>query len=113
MTEPTKEQIENINRLIEKVTLLPMENYPTLAQQIADLYKDYVLPQDCITAEQFQVILKKAGYVRLADDQSLPKMAIDWYVGGTYQPITVFDLAQIIEKSQQDMLNAGWRKVEL
>lgn len=44
-----------------------------LAKQIADLWKDYVLPVTVeISDKLFDIVAKQKGYVKLADDQSLP-----------------------------------------
>jgi len=45
-------------------------------------------------------LIKEAGYVKLADDQSLPEKPF-------------YPDKSIYCETQQDMLKAGWRKVEL
>jgi len=68
-------------------------------------------------ADQILAFIKKAGYVRLADDQSLPENPYAKgnvrSVGGTmvigYDPIS----GGVYQEAQDDMLKAGFRRVEL
>lgn len=53
--------------------------------------------------EDIIALFKKANYVRLADDQSLPE----------YPELTYDSYQSAFEGSQQEMRKKGWRKVEL
>lgn len=53
-------------------------------------------------AKQTIALIKEAGYVKLAEDQNLPE---------NYFPPGTIGFA-MREKAEQDMLKAGWRKVE-
>ena len=58
-------------------------------------------------ADEILAYIKAGGYVKLADNQELPNPFMDMHLWRDYSP----DMAY--EKGQQDMLKAGFRKVEL
>ena len=58
---------------------------------------------------QILVLLKQAGYVRLAEDQSLPPNP--YFDSISYPELTEKCFAY--DKAKQDMLKANFRKVEL
>lgn len=63
-------------------------------------------------ATQIHAIYKEAGYARLAEDQSLPDLPP---LGTRHDDPRYLDswLRDMAEKTQRDMLKAGWRKVIL
>ncbi len=62
------------------------------------------------TADQILSLIKEAGYIRLADDQSLPALVVKDAEGS---PDGLDEFARGQDYAQQDMLALVWRKVEL
>ncbi len=69
-------------------------------------------------AKEILAVIKETGYVKLADDQSLPdKQFIKFKAIPELTMPVQKELADtaimVYEQSQQDMLKAGWRKMEV
>lgn len=70
--------------------------------------------------DQILTLIKEAGYVKLADDQSLPENPkantklgnIDYhYIRGKLYYRAFDNIHTVYKQAQQDMLKQGWRKV--
>jgi len=111
MTE--QELIERINHIIaNKIwctrtrTQDPLQRFEYLADSTK---RDYYNRAKYVTYDIIDLI-KQSGYVRLCDGQRLPPTPLPVDTDATRQPLTFRDG---YKWSQQDMLKAGFRKVEL
>lgn len=98
--------------LIEKIAIEGATTCFTLWKKLSGGEKDNwrnwaerkILP---IVKEALPELAKKAGYVKLADDQNLPALPLFRWIG--YGEERTARLAY--EAAQQDMLKQGWKKV--
>ena len=88
----------------------PIEGIPS-AEEIAGWRANQLM---ALIKETLPELAKEAGYVKLAEDQTLPKWGVANYMllGDEGRRAADYKAEQIREV-QKDMLKAGWRKVEL
>ena len=83
-----------------------------LHKQILQLLTNHIPEYDevdlSVLEYQIHNCYKQANYVRLSDDQSLPEFPT--CIASTP---TIEQLGNIVNRARQDMLKAGFRKVEL
>ena len=106
----------------DKFTPVKAEQKPGLREKIAEKYSnslglDFYTPPGrklgYIFAKQIITLVKEAGYVKLADDQSKPKVLLnqeskeDWF-----RAYGIMDVLNAWRECYSALYSAGWRKVE-
>jgi hypothetical protein len=120
-----REQVAKIicNEVAGQTTPNNPKCYEELAEAIDKIYNQQVCPECCgrkVTECRTCPRCNGTGsipvkWVRLAEDQSLPlnplnkKEALNWLYN--YQSETYLRCMQVYDKAQQDMLEAGWHKI--
>jgi len=70
--------------------------------------KGWKSPEEVKFIEGYKIWLNSSGYVKMADDQTLPTYdSYTWDEINAHSKLTTWDICQAV------MIQAGWRKVEL
>jgi len=98
-----------MDELREKIAklLAGAENDPTIWKDTGQLQKNWYLSE----ADQIHKLYKEAGYVKLAEDQSL--LDSPWAKEADAGDMYAQSRTSGYYCAQDDMFGQGWRKVEL